>query len=136
MEMKKLILIIAGFLTGIVLFTNCNSIGQKDEYVKLTTENFASETATGVVLVDFWATWCMPCKAMAPVIEEIAGQTKGKLKVGKLDIDENPTIANQFGISAIPTLIIFKDGKVVETLVGIQSKASIVSALSKYTTIE
>jgi thioredoxin 1 len=73
---------------------------------------------------------------MAPVIEEIAGQTKGKLKVGKLDIDENPTIANQFGISAIPTLIIFKDGKVVETLVGIQSKASIVSALSKYTTIE
>jgi thioredoxin 1 len=87
-------------------------------------------------MVDFWATWCMPCKVMAPVIEEIAGQTKGKIKVGKVDIDKNGPLANQFGIQAIPTIIIFKDGKAVESLVGIQSKAALVNALSKYITLE
>jgi thioredoxin 1 len=102
----------------------------------LTTDNFVSETGKGIVLVDFWATWCMPCKAMAPVIEEIASQTKGKVKVGKVDIDANGPLANQFGIQAIPTVMIFKDGLPVETLVGVQSKAALVNALSKYVTLE
>jgi thioredoxin 1 len=87
-------------------------------------------------MVDFWATWCMPCKAMAPVIDEIASQTKGKVKVGKVDVDKNGPIANQFGIQAIPTIIIFKDGIPVERLVGIQSKAALVNALSKYVSIQ
>jgi thioredoxin 1 len=73
---------------------------------------------------------------MAPVLEEIASQTKGKVKVGKVDVDANGPLANQYGIQAIPTIIIFKDGQAVETLVGIQSKAALVNALSKYVPLQ
>jgi thioredoxin 1 len=131
----------APFLT--VIFTalllsisSCNKGSENGDIITLTTENFSSEIAQGVVMVDFWATWCMPCKAMAPVIAEIAGQTKGKVKVGKLDIDKNGPIANQYGIQAIPTILIFKDGLLVETLVGIQSKAALVNALSKHVPLQ
>lgn len=134
--MKKvtfLTILIASVLLG---FTSCKSGSSDKNIVTLTTANFAEETGKGVVMVDFWATWCMPCKAMAPVIEEIAGQTIGKVKVGKVDIDANGPVANQFGIQAIPTIIIFKDGVPVETLIGIQSKAALVNALSKYVTLQ
>jgi thioredoxin 1 len=104
--------------------------------ISLTTDNFAEETSKGIVMVDFWATWCMPCKAMAPVINEIASQTKGKVKVGKVDIDANGQLANQFRIQAIPTIIIFKDGKPVETMVGVQSKEAIIYALSRYVPLQ
>ncbi len=126
------ILIAAVLLTMV----SCKSESSDKNITTLTTGNFIGETAKGVVMVDFWATWCMPCKAMAPVIEEIASQTKGKVKVGKVDIDANGQLANQFGIQAIPTIIIFKDGVPVETLVGLQSKAALVNALSKHTTLE
>ncbi len=134
--MKKITfftILIASVLLG---FTSCKSGSSDKNIVTLTTANFAEETAKGIVMVDFWATWCMPCKAMAPVIEEIAGQTTGKVKVGKVDIDANGPVANQFGIQAIPTIIIFKDGVPVETLIGIQSKAALVNALSKYVTLQ
>jgi thioredoxin 1 len=114
----------------------CKSSSESGSIVTLTTDNFAEETSQGVVMVDFWASWCMPCKAMAPVIDEIADQTKGKVKVGKVDVDANGPLSNQFGIQAIPTILIFKDGKVVETLVGIQSKAALVNALSKYVPLQ
>ena len=124
-------------LTALLLsMSSCNKGSENGDIITLTTENFSSEIAQGVVMVDFWATWCMPCKAMAPVIDEIAGQTKGKVKVGKLDIDKNGPIANQYGIQAIPTILIFKDGLLVETLVGIQSKASLVNALSKHVPLQ
>jgi len=70
------------------------------------------------VLVDFWAVWCQPCKAIAPVVEEIAGQFKGKLKVAKLDIGEHQQVAQRYSITSIPTLLLFKGGRVVDTLVG------------------
>lgn len=98
----------------------------------LTTENFDDETATGVVLVDFWASWCMPCRAMAPVIDEIAGQTKGKIKVGKVDVDANGELANRFNVQGIPNFIILKDGKEVENMVGIQSKEALIQALERH----
>jgi thioredoxin 1 len=94
------------------------------------------ETSKGIVMIDFWATWCMPCKAMAPVIDEIAGQTKGKVKVGKVDIDKNGPLANRFGIQSIPSVLIFKDGQLMETFVGVQSKAALVNALSKYVPLQ
>lgn len=134
--MKKgtfIIFILAALLVSLSACKNGSSDGN---ITTLTTENFSSETSQGIVLVDFWATWCMPCKAMAPVIEEIAGQTKGKVKVGKLDIDANGRIANQYGIQSIPTIMIFKDGQVMETLVGLQSKAAVVNALSKYVPLQ
>ncbi len=122
-------LIIAALCLNLI---SCKSKSDESNITTLTTDNFVSQTKQGVVMVDFWATWCMPCKAMAPVIDEIAGQTKGKVKVGKVDIDANGPLANQFAIQGIPAILIFKDGKLMETFVGVQSKAALVNALSKY----
>ncbi len=81
-----------------------------------------SEQAT---LVDFWAEWCAPCKAIAPTVEELAKEYQGKAQIGKLNVDENPKTATQYGIRGIPTLLLFKDGKVIQQIVGIKSKAEI-----------
>lgn len=80
---------------------------------------------TGLVLVDFWATWCGPCQIMGPVIDELAGEYEGKVKVGKCNVDDNPATAAKYGIMSIPTLIVFKDGEVLEKMVGANSKDGI-----------
>jgi thioredoxin 1 len=77
------------------------------------------------VLVDFWASWCSPCKAIAPIVEELAGEYEGKIKVAKVDTDANPQTPGMFGIMSIPTLIIFKGGKAIERIVGYQPKAAL-----------
>ncbi|HTP80848.1 MAG TPA: thioredoxin [Bacteroidota bacterium] len=84
------------------------------------------------VLVDFWAEWCGPCKMIAPVVEEIAKEYDGKLKVGKLDVDSNQQVSTQFGIRSIPTLLIFKGGKVVEQVVGAVPKRMLVERVAKH----
>ena len=84
------------------------------------------------VLVDFWATWCGPCRMIAPVIEEIASEVEGKAIVGKVDVDEEPGLAQRFGIMSIPTLIVFKDGKVVEQAVGARGKADVAAMLNRH----
>ncbi len=83
------------------------------------------------VLVDFWATWCAPCRAIAPSVEELAKSYEGKVKVGKLNIDDHQGIPQQFGIRSIPTLLVFKGGKVVEQIVGAVPKNKIEDALKK-----
>ena len=82
------------------------------------------------VLVDFWATWCGPCKMMAPVLEDISGEYEGTLSVGKLDVDQNPATAQEFGIMSVPTMILFKNGKPLKQIVGFRSKADLVAQLS------
>ena len=134
--MKRNTFLIAIIASVFIVFSGCKSESSDKNIVTLTTDNFSNETAKGIVLVDFWATWCMPCKAMAPVIEEIAGQTQSKVKVGKVDIDENGPLANQFRVQSIPSILIFKDGQLMDTFVGMQSKATLVNALSKYVTLE
>lgn len=84
------------------------------------------------VLVDFWATWCGPCKAIAPLVEQIATENTGKLKVVKMDVDQNPVTPSKFGIMGIPTLILFKDGQEVSRIVGMQNKTSLSRELSKH----
>lgn len=88
--------------------------------------------STEPVLVDFWATWCQPCRMVAPVVEEIASENTGKLKVLKLDVDENQNTAMQYGVSSIPTLILFKDGQPVERVVGFSPKERLMSKLTPH----
>ena len=87
----------------------------------LTKDNFDSITSSGLVLVDFWATWCGPCRMQAPILEEFDKQMEGRVRVCKLDVDEVPAIAQRFGVMSIPTLIAFKDGKQLSTEVGVTS---------------
>jgi thioredoxin 1 len=84
------------------------------------------------VLVDFWAEWCGPCRAIAPAVEEIATEFRGKLKVVKLDVDESPEISTRFGVQGIPTLMVFKNGEVVERLIGNYPKPAIVSKIKPH----
>lgn len=87
---------------------------------------------SGPVLVDFWAEWCGPCKAIAPKLEEIATELAGKVTIAKINVDENPETPAKYGIRGIPTLILFKDGKEVDQIVGNHPKDSIVDLLKKY----
>lgn len=96
-----------------------------------TDDNFEVEVlkSNQPVLVDFWAPWCGPCQMMGPIIDEVAEEMKGKAKVGKLDVDENPKMASEYGILSIPSLKIFKSGKVVKEFSGVQRKESLKSEL-------
>ena len=103
----------------------------KGEVISLTESNFDEKTASGVVLVDFWATWCRPCKMQAPIIEEVNIAVSGKALICKLDIDQNPSISARFGIQSIPTMILFKNGKAVMQFTGLTSKEDILSEMNK-----
>ena len=102
--------------------------------VELSEINFEQEVlkSSTPVLVDFWAVWCGPCKMIAPIVDELSIEYEGKLKIGKVDVDNHQQIAMQYGIRSIPTLLIFKDGKVVEQIVGAAPKKSLVEKLSKH----
>lgn len=100
----------------------------------LTEANFTNEVeqAKGLMLVDFWAAWCGPCRAIAPVIEQIADENAGALKVGKLDVDNNGEVALRYGVMSIPTLILFKDGKPVKRMVGALPKPALMAQIKPF----
>ena len=101
--------------------------------VEITDTNFEQEVLKSnvPVLIDFWAVWCGPCRVIAPVVEEIAGEYEGKLKVGKLDVDNNPQVAVKYGIRSIPTLLIFNNGEVSDQMIGALPKAQIVDRVER-----
>jgi thioredoxin 1 len=112
---------------------SCQSEGESDKNIAtLNMDNFDQTINKGVVLIDFWATWCKPCQIQGPIVEEIAVQFKGKLNVGKVDIDQNRELATTYDIQSIPTLMIFVEGKPVETIVGLRSKSALEEIINKY----
>lgn len=100
---------------------------------KLTDETFEKDVlqSQNPVLVDFWAEWCQPCQMVGPVVEELAGEYEGKIKVGKLNVDENINVPGNYGVMSIPTLIVFKDGKPFKTMVGVQGKDTLKKAIDE-----
>ncbi len=100
--------------------------------INATDETFDKETTEGLVLVDFWAPWCGPCKMIAPVLEEIDGELSDKVQIVKLDVDDNQETAGKFGVMSIPTLLLMKDGNVVDQVVGFQPKDALVELINKH----
>ena len=102
--------------------------------LELTDANFQQEVLDSdkPVLVDFWAVWCGPCRMIAPVVEEIAKEYEGQLKVGKLDVDHNPEVSMKYGIRSIPTLMVFKGGKVVEQIIGAMPKRTLLDKVTPH----
>jgi thioredoxin 1 len=101
--------------------------------ITITDGNFEAEVLKSdkPVLIDFWAVWCGPCQVQGPIVEDVATQLGDKAKVGKLNVDENPNVAQQYGIMSIPTIMIFKNGTVVKQFIGVQSKETLLSELNK-----
>lgn len=101
--------------------------------IVVTDANFDKEVLKSdiLVLVDFWAVWCGPCQMQGPIVEDVAKTMTGKVKVGKLNVDENPTVSQKYGIMSIPTIMIFKKGTVVKQFIGVQSKETLLSELNK-----
>lgn len=102
--------------------------------VEITTQNFDAEVLSSdvPVLLDFWATWCGPCIAIAPTLDQLASDNAGKLKIGKVNVDNDQALAMKFGITSIPTLLFFKDGKVQESVVGSRPKGAFQQIIDKY----
>tara|TARA_B100000927_G_C16466754_1_gene470031 strand:+ start:278 stop:592 length:315 start_codon:yes stop_codon:yes gene_type:complete len=100
-----------------------------ENLVDLNNDNFNDVTSSGVVLVDFWAPWCGPCKMLTPILEKVKEDVGDSAVISKVNVDENPQLASKFGVRSIPTILIFKNGEIKETLVGLKQQAELTSLL-------
>ena len=132
---------VLGVLATSNIYSNCKNrsstgfIGNSEDdgnklIVNLNTDNFKTTVAKGVVLVDFWASWCGPCKKLAPILDEVAREIDGKAVIGKVNVDHSTSIAQRFDVQYLPTLILFKDGTEIKRLVGVHSKDALIKLLT------
>lgn len=142
---------IAGILAGIAVLValviintcpNCqsnsaaglvenNEVGRGELIIHLNADNFNTTIADGVILVDFWAPWCAPCKMQGPILEKVAESVEGRAKIAKLNVDDAGRVAGRFGVQSIPTLILFNDGDEVRRFVGVQKHNTLIEAINK-----
>ena len=108
-------------------------MAEKTSLLHVGDKNFAAEVLNSevTVLVDFWATWCGPCRSISPIVEELATEFTGRVKITKLNVDENPAVPSQYGVRGIPTLILFKGGKILDQIVGAVPKARLKAMIEK-----
>lgn len=111
---------------------NMPPVADSKYIITLTDTTMQQKISKGLILVDFWAAWCMPCKMIAPILNEIASEMNDKVTIGKLNVDENPKMAQKYGVRSIPTLIIFKNGREIERIIGVKNKSAIIQTLKKY----
>jgi len=123
-----IVLSILGVLFGLLIFNarqkmkNLKDVKESEKIKVFTDQNFQNKIKTGMVLVDFWASWCMPCKMMVPVLNEVAEEVNGKVTIAKVNVDEQKATAAKFGIRSIPTMVLFQNGKEVKRIVGVKTK--------------
>jgi len=134
------ILIIAGIIIVVIVgygfymankIKNTPEVANSEKVKVLTDKNFTQQTNKGIVLVDFWAVWCMPCKMMAPIINDVANNAPDGVTIGKLNVEEAQSIAQKYNVRSIPTTILFKDGKEIKRFVGIKSKDFLLKEINK-----
>lgn len=124
------IVFIALVASGTKGFSQKAEAKKESKVITVTDENFAKTVKKGITMVDFWAVWCGPCRRQGPIVEEIANEVGKKIKIGKLDVDNNKVTSNTYNVRNIPTLIIFKDGKEVKRLVGLQDKQTLLNEIN------
>ncbi|MTK53036.1 MAG: thioredoxin [Paludibacter sp.] len=110
---------------------NTPEVANSEKVKVLTEKNFVQQTNKGIVLVDFWAVWCMPCKMMAPIINDVANNAPDGVTIGKLNVEEAQSIAQKYNVRSIPTTILFKDGKEINRFVGVKSKDFLLKEINK-----
>ena len=134
--------IVIGFIVILFVFlifrakqkmNQIKDVKDSDKVKILTDQNFSAKTKAGTVLVDFWASWCMPCKLMVPVLNELAEETNGKVTIAKLNVDEAQSTASKFKVRSIPTMILFKNGKEIHRFVGVKTKDYLMKELDRRT---
>lgn len=131
--MKKFLLISATLIViGLLTAVNANAQTSESKIKTLTESDFTAGTKSGVVLVDFYADWCRPCKMMKPVLEEVAGEYQNKITVASVNTDNNKNLSAKFNISGIPCMIVMKDGKEVKRIIGYREKSQLLAELAEY----
>lgn len=131
MTRKYLFIAISFLLFSIASFAGNDDRNNTNAVIKLTDDNFGKEIKKGIVVVDFWAPWCGPCKMQGPIIDKLAFEAREKARFGKLDTDQNQTVSNLYQIESLPTLIIFKNGKHAKRFVGLTSKDELAKAIDE-----
>lgn len=111
---------------------NMSAVPESEKIITLTDKNFQNQIKNGLVMVDFWAEWCMPCKVMGPVLNELAENSDFQAVVAKLNVDHYQSVSQQFGVRGIPTIILFKNGKEVDRIVGIKPKDFLIKQVNKH----